>query len=76
MATAKPKGKKGKKVSGSLEGVNISKGGKKAPASKGEVTGHASSGAWYVCWACGALNYVPYGYDYFICWRDGALNRV
>ena len=35
MAAKEPKPKKGKKVTKSLEGVNVSKGLKKAPAAKG-----------------------------------------
>jgi len=79
MATSKPKAKKGKKPTGSLDNISVSKGLKKSPpAPKGEVTGHMSpwGGAYYWCWACGARNYVPGGYDLFVCWRDGALNRI
>ncbi|HEY1265385.1 MAG TPA: hypothetical protein VGF06_17775 [Terriglobales bacterium] len=75
MPASKSKGKKGKKVSGSMEKVNVAKGLKKPPASKGEVAGHMSYGEVFLCWACGARNYVPYGWNYFICWYDGVLNR-
>jgi hypothetical protein len=79
MAPKKVKAKKGKKPSGSLDNISVSKGLKKAPAApKGEVTGHMSpwGGAAYTCWACGAVNLVGGGYDLFVCWRCGALNRI
>jgi hypothetical protein len=75
MAAKEPKPKKGKKVTKSLEGVNVSKGLKKAPAVKGEVAGHMSPGAYYLCWHCGASNFVPFGWVYFHCWRCWAFNR-
>lgn len=76
MATQKPKGKKAKKPSGNLEGIKVAQGLRKEPKTKGEVAGHTSPGAWYNCWNCGALNYVPFGWNYFYCWRCGALNLV
>jgi len=78
MATAKPKAKKGKKVTKGLEGVNVAMGRKKAPTKSGEVTGHMSPypGAYYYCWGDGALNWVPGGLTFFICWNDGCINRV
>jgi len=76
MAAAKPKAKKGKKVTKSLKEVNVAVGLKKEPAAKGEVVGHISPGAWYVCFNDGVLNWVPPGWTYFICRGDGVLNRV
>jgi len=75
MAAAKVKGKKGKRPARNLDGVRVSKGLKKAPASKAEVSGRTSPGAFYWCWACGASNWVPFGYNYFYCWRCVVLNR-
>jgi hypothetical protein len=73
---AAPKPKKGKKVAKSVEGVNVAAGLKKAPAApKGEVTGHMSPGAFYLCWNCGSSNWVPYGWVYFYCWNCKAFNR-
>jgi hypothetical protein len=73
MAT--PKTKNGKKVSKNVKGVDVSFGLKKAPAQKGEVSGHMSPGAYYNCWNDGAVNFVPYGWTYFICRVCGAFNR-
>jgi len=70
MPTAKTsiKAKKGKKISKSLEGVNIAAGLKKAPAAKGEVAGHMSPGAYYICPYNGAVNWVPPGWTVVTCW--------
>jgi hypothetical protein len=76
MATQKPKAKKAKRPKGDLEGIKVARGLKKEPATKSEVAGHTSPGAWYRCWNDGALNYVPFGWNYFYCWRCGALNYV
>ena len=73
MPTGKIKAKKAKKSKTALSNANITVGVKKAPASKGEVAGHTSPGAWYYCGWCGALNWVGPGYDAFIC---GACYRV
>lgn len=75
MAAKEPKAKKGKKVTASIEGVNVAKGLKKAPLAKGEVAGHMSPGAYYWCWNCRANNFVPFGWVYFYCWRCHAFNR-
>lgn len=75
MATAKVKGKKGKRPARNLDGVRVSKGLKKAPGSKGEVTGRTSPGAIYTCWSCGAANWVPFGWNYFYCRVCWVLNR-
>jgi hypothetical protein len=74
MAGSKIKAKKGRKPVGNLENVKVAKGLKKAPASKGEVSGRISPGAWYICACCGASNWVPYGWSYFYCWNDRCLN--
>lgn len=76
MAKAKIKAKRGKKPRKSIEGAKVIKGEKKGPSSKSEVAGHTSPGAYYRCWRCGALNYVPWGYDSFYCWNDWVLNLV
>jgi hypothetical protein len=75
MAT-KIKAKKAKRPGKSLDRISVIKGVKKAPASKGEVAGHTSPGAYYLCWNCGRLNWVPWGWNYFHCWYCGALNLV
>ena len=64
---------KGKRPKGNLEGVNVAQGAEKQP--QAEVSGHAA-GRNYICWNCGARNWVPGGYDYFICWRCGAINWI
>jgi hypothetical protein len=74
MADPSKEAKKAEKPSGNLQGVNVASGQKAAPPA-GEVTGHISPGAWYACWHCGALNYVPAGYVLFWCWNDVVLNR-
>ena len=76
MNAGKSHTKKARRPSKNLEGVNVALGLKKAPAAKGEVTGHISPqpGAWYICWCCAGTNWVPGGWAYFICWNDGALN--
>ena len=76
MAATKAKGKKAKKPQGDIESAKVSKGLKKSPGGKTEVAGHMSPGAFYLCWACGASNWVPYGWSYFYCWNDLVLNRV
>jgi hypothetical protein len=73
---AKVRAKRAKKPGKSLGKINVVKGVKKAPGSGGEVAGHTSPGAYYACWNCSRVGYVPFGYDYFICWYCGALNRV
>jgi hypothetical protein len=67
--------KKGKKVDSNVDSAKVAVGLKEAPANK-EVAGHMSYGGIYLCWACGAANYVPAGWNYFTCWRDGVFNRV
>jgi len=67
--------KKAQKPAKSLEGAKVAQGEKSAPK-EGEVSGHMSLGGWYLCWHCGARNYVPYGWNYFYCWNDYALNAV
>jgi hypothetical protein len=67
--------KKAKKPEGSLENIKVAKGAEKAPDSKSEVSGHMSPGGWYVCWNCGTVNWVPFGWDYFYCRHDVVLNR-
>jgi len=66
--------KKGKKPEGSLENVKVAQGAEQAPDSQSEVSGHMSTGAFYTCWACGAVNWVPWGWDYFYCRVCHALN--
>jgi len=68
--------KKGKKVTQNIESAKVAVGLENAPKSKGEVTGHISPGAWYLCHCDGTSNWVPYGWSYFICWRDGCFNAV
>lgn len=76
MAKAKIKAKKGKKPGKTLENIKVIRGAKKGPATKGEVAGHTSPGAYYWCWNCGRSNWVPWGWNYFYCWNCGALNWV
>lgn len=76
MAAEKPKSKKARKPKGNLKGIEVAQGLKKAPAAKGEVAGHTSPGAYYRCWNDLALNFVPFGWNYFYCWRCTALNLV
>ena len=70
-----PEHKKGQKPSGSIENARVAQGLEK-PTSSGEASGHMSAGAFYSCWACGNLNWVPLGWDYFYCWSCGRLNLV
>jgi hypothetical protein len=74
MTSSEHKGTKGRKPEGNLEGVKVAQGLEKEPRSQGEVSGHASGG--YVCWNCGALNWVPPGWHYFYCWNCGGLNWI
>ena len=77
MAKPKIKAKKAKRPGKSMENIKVIKGAKKGPAGAGsEVAGHTSPGAYYRCWNCGALNWVPWGWNYFYCWNCGALNWV
>jgi len=67
--------KKAQKPSGSIENAKVAQGLEK-PTSSGEVSGHMSPGAFYSCWACGTVNWIPYGWDYFYCRSCLVLNRV
>jgi hypothetical protein len=65
--------KKAQKPTGPIE-EKVAQGQEKAPAA--EVSGHMSPGAFYTCWNDGAVNYIPFGWNYFYCCRCWALNRV
>ena len=67
--------KKAQKPSGPVENAKVAEGQEKAPASS-DVSGHMSPGAYYDCWHCLRVNYVPYGWEYFYCRHCYALNRV
>jgi len=67
--------KKGQKPSGDLDGIKVAAGQKSGPK-EGEVSGHMSPGAFYICWNCSTPNYVPFGWNHFYCFSCFALNRV
>jgi hypothetical protein len=70
----KPKGKKGKKPPKKFDqNVQVAAGQKKEPP-KGDVAGHGYYAAYYICWRCGRVNYVPGGIYAFYCWYDLAYN--
>jgi len=74
MTSRKVRGKKGRKPGKKLSSIDVIAGSKKAPASKGEVAGHTSPGAWYYCWRCWRWCWVYRGYDAYYCPFCGALN--
>ena len=77
MATPEPKREQepvqAKKPSGNHESVSVAQGLEKEPPS-GEVSGHGSWPANYICWHDGAINFVPGGVYSFYCWRCWAYN--
>lgn len=68
------KSSKAKKPEGNLEHVKVAQGLEMEPKVKPEVAGHIS--AMFLCFNCGASNWVPPGHAYFICWKCGALNWI
>lgn len=71
------KAKKAKKPPKAFnEKVLVAAGLKKAPAEAGEVSGHGAWPANYICWGCGAINFVPGGIYGFYCWRCGRFNTA
>ena len=77
-----PEHKKAQKPTGSIENAKVAQGLEK-PTGSSEVSGHGvgrtpgmSAGAFYSCSACGTVNWVPYGSEYFYCWNCYALNRA
>ena len=80
MATKKaaPRAKKGKKVRKSVKAADVFFALKKAPAVKGEVTGHIAPfpGAWYYCFNGHGPFWVRGGWTFFICPIDGSINQV
>lgn len=79
MATTKkaPKSKKGKRPPKTFNGkVLVAAGLKKDPAANAEVSGHGAYPANYMCWRCGAINFVPGGIYGFYCWSCGAFNTA
>jgi hypothetical protein len=69
-----PTATKARKPEGNLDAVKVAEGLKKEP--QAEVSGHISPGAYYHCWSCGAVNWVPRGWNHFYCWNDYVLNLV
>jgi len=67
--------KKANKPTGSIENEKVAQGLENPPATS-EVAGHMSPGAFYNCWHCGVVNWVPFGWNYFYCRFDHVLNRV
>jgi len=68
--------KKAQKPTGPIEKAKVAQGLDKPPAGSGDVKGHMSPGAYYICWNDGSVNWVPFGWDYFYCRTCWALNRV
>lgn len=64
---------KAKRPTGNAEGVTVAQGMEKAPK-QGEVSGHGPFPANYICWSCGAINFVPGGAYAFYCWRCWVYN--
>ena len=64
-----------RKPTSSLEGVEVPEAFKSAPASGAEVSGHMSPGAYYICWNCGAVYYVTYGWTQFRCPNCGSHSQ-
>ena len=75
MAVDEAVANKATKPSGNLDKVNVAQGMEKPKASKGEVVGNTSPGAYYACWFDNAVNWVDRGYDFFICWECYHINR-
>jgi len=76
MAVETVTAKKATKATGNHEKVNIAQGLEKAGGKKGEVTGHQSIGAYYICAWCLADNWVDRGYSFFVCWKCEHLNYI